>query len=50
MRALFYISRKKKSQVKTQILFVFTLPALAYISFHSTGWKAYLPVLEAFVF
>ena len=33
---------------KLKYLFVFTLPALAYISFHSTGWKAYLPVLEAF--
>ena len=33
---------------RLKYLFVFTLPALAYISFHSTGWKAYLPVLEAF--
>lgn len=30
-------------------LFIFTLPALALISFHSYGVLAYLPVLEAFV-
>ncbi len=35
---------------KLKYLFVFTLPALAFMSFHSTGWKAYLPVLEAFAF
>jgi alkane 1-monooxygenase len=35
---------------KLKYLFVFTLPALAYISFHSEGWMAYLPVIEAFVF
>jgi alkane 1-monooxygenase len=33
---------------RLKYLFVFTLPALALISFHSTGWKAYLPVMEAF--
>ena len=39
---------------RLKYLFVFTLPALAYISFHSTGWKAtyrviciaLIPVLE----
>ena len=35
---------------KLKYLFVFTLPALAYISFQSEGWMAYLPVIEAFVF
>jgi alkane 1-monooxygenase len=35
---------------RLKYLFVFTLPALAFISFHSTGWLAYLPVIEAFLF
>ncbi|MFT7030720.1 MAG: alkane 1-monooxygenase [Marinoscillum sp.] len=30
-------------------LSVFTLPALAYISFNSTGWLTYLPLIEVFV-
>lgn len=35
---------------KFRYLFVFTLPLLALISFHSTGLWSYLPVIEAFVF
>lgn len=34
---------------KYRYLFVFTLPLLAIISFHSHGIWAYLPVIEAFV-
>ncbi len=30
-------------------LSVFSLPALAYVSFNSTGWLTYLPLIEAFV-
>lgn len=28
---------------------VLTLPVLAWISFHSTGWPTYLPLIEAFI-
>jgi alkane 1-monooxygenase len=35
---------------KFRYLFVYTLPVLAIISFHSHGIWSYLPVLEAFVF
>jgi alkane 1-monooxygenase len=35
---------------KFRYLFVYTLPVLAIISFHSQGIWSYLPVLEAFVF
>jgi alkane 1-monooxygenase len=35
---------------KFRYLFVFTLPLLAIISFHSFGFWSYLPVIEAFVF
>tara|TARA_B100000900_G_scaffold392497_1_gene388050 strand:+ start:4652 stop:5737 length:1086 start_codon:yes stop_codon:yes gene_type:complete len=35
---------------KFRYLFVFTLPILALISFHSFGLWSYLPVIEAFVF
>ena len=30
-------------------LFVFTLPILAYMAFHSRGWMTFLPLLEAFL-
>lgn len=30
-------------------LTIFTLPVLVYISFHSTGWLTFLPMIEAFV-
>lgn len=44
----YYFRGKQHTMGRLKYLFVFTLPALAFISYYSTGWKAYLPVLEAF--